>query len=246
MANSISPTGCDLKRFLRIASITVFSLVILSRLCYILYSATYYDTSISDGLFTLIYHLSNTVYAASRGTMFAVILCGYFLWEQPRLLPTVSIAGGGLLLFHLSAFATDLISGVIAGAEGATLLFLLIQLFTECVLEFAVLILILVIFFRKKRLCTPCTAIFSTKNPPQLAALVYLTVYFLEVVMTPVLSIAEYLTDGGTFSGEVGLDLLAAVIESLMTGFVIPYAVIMLFLHFFLPEKKKINNFPSK
>jgi len=239
MANSTPKPTCDPKRFLRISIITVLLLVIASRLCYILYSATYYDTRVSDGLFSLIYHISNSVYAVSRGAMFAVILCGFFLWERSLLLHSSLIATGGLLVFHLSAYVTDLINGTIAGVESTTLVFLLLQILTEFILEFLILILILVLFFRKKRHAQAVSAPFSIKNPPQAAGILFIAIYFFEGLYNPIAAVSDYLSGGGALTFAVVLDFLATALGAAMTGFVIPYSVLMLFLCFFLPKNQK-------
>ena len=73
MANSNAPTRYELGKFLKTAVLSVLAAILLSRLCYMLYSATYYNTAVSDSLFNLIYYLCGTVFSAWRGIAFGLI-----------------------------------------------------------------------------------------------------------------------------------------------------------------------------
>ena len=238
MAKANASSRWEPKYFLKVAAISVFGAVILSRLSYLLYSATYYDTSVSDTLFNLIYHLANTVFAASRGVILAMLVASFFLDRQKLFRPTVLICGGGILLFDLSAFFADLVSGYLGDTWLGTLLYTLFQVLIDLGLELAIPALILYFAFRRKVGYEPVTRIFSKKNPPLTAALTVTLVYFVQCLFVPTSDVIAYLREN-PFDGALLLEIVARLCETAMNGFVIPYAVCLLVIGLFAPKNIK-------
>ena len=239
MAKTKACPKTDTGRFLTVACVTVFGTVILYRLCYMLRTAVYYDSSVTDAMFNLIHYICSALQSAAHGLMLATIVCAFFLGEPKCYRRAIFIASGGILLLHLSAFLVDQINGVITDAL-STLLLVLITILIELLLETAVTVLILWIGFRKKRALLPVESVFSLKKPPQVAALAVAAVYFLECLYAHVTEIASFfLSDAAVFNSEVAFEIVGRFFEAAMTGFVIPYAMILLFLLFFAPRSEK-------
>ena len=238
MANSNAPTRYEASKFLKTAILSVLAAILLSRLCYMLYSATYYHTAVSDSLFNLIYYLCGTVFSAWRGIAFGLILCAFF-YVPDAFWPTAGITAGGSLFLQLSAVIIDWIGGLLVDPI-STILYSILLILEELLLENVLLILILILGFRKKREAQPIRSAFSVKNPPQTAALIFGVVYFLESLYVHVSDVANYFRSASAvWNGEVAFEILGRFVEVALNGFVIPYAIISLIYLLFEPKNTK-------
>ncbi|MBQ9121104.1 MAG: hypothetical protein IJY12_01925 [Clostridia bacterium] len=240
MANAKTVSKLDPKKFLTVAIITTFTTAILSRLCYILYNSAIYDTSVSDTLFSLIDYLSTAMFSVSRGIIFAITICAFFLDRHTLYKRTLWIASGGIALFQLSGFFIDLVNGLWAETWFYILLYHILQILIDLALELLILALILHFGFKNISEYQPVKSVFSVKNPPQKAALIFSLIYFAEFFCLYLYDTVVYLLDDYTLvNPELFFEVFSEFLHTAIPGFVIPYAVITFALRVFQPENIK-------
>ena len=225
-------------KFLKTTILTVLAAVFLSRCCYVLYSATYYNSAVNDTLFNLIYHLCGTVFAAWRGIAFGLILCAFF-YVPEAFWRTVGITVCGSILFQASAVIIDWINKVLTDPL-STALYSLLLILEEFLLETLVLILILSLAFRQKRTAQPIVSLFSRKNSPQFASLIFSAVYFAECLFAHISDIVSFFRSASAvWNAEVAFEIVGRIFEAALNGFVIPYTMISLIYLIFEPKNTK-------
>lgn len=234
-----SVDAAERSRFLRVAAISIFVTILLSRLLHILRASIYYNTAISDGVYNLVYYLCQAMYAAALSVGFAMIVCAFFLYNGKATGKTVLFSVIGTAIFHLSAFFVDLINGF-AESPLSLLGYCLIQILIQILIETFVLLIVLWTVGRKNRTATPVRSLFSVKSKPQLSILVFSLIFFAECFIPDMVDVVLFLieSDFSIYVSEF-LEILMIGFEDILLFFAIPYGTMTLLYSLFANRKSE-------